>query len=1044
VAVSGCIAPQLARVGYLRFTERFAAAFRKRNIATTPSLPTDLAPQNNVAVTYQTQTGFHNPRLTGSPARGDLSVTGLAGFGTRFKAVFRNIPAGANVYVDTTDPAGKARLTATETGLFDYVSLSNPSRLVAQNGTATAVWEALAEDVLSIEQFEFGVYLALDNNIVSQGIITVNSSLAPVSTIGQASTGPIPRFVDTSSALSLAAFTTCTGVQPPRNDRINPSSATAGGQSLTVTIEGANFVTGTTAQWNGIPLSTRVVTSSQLAAIIPANLIAQPGAGNISVVAPNGARSPTIVFPVNPTTTPFTLSVPALTFQFTGGNGAQTGRIQLGSAAGPAVPFTANASLSTPAPLTWLRVDPTSGVTPAVLTVTVNPAGLKPGVYMASITISVGPGASALLKSLGRSALGDAVVTVTLVISDDRLSFTSLSGGPRPGAKTLTVAALSATNPRLVASASVSTPAGGSWLSINPGDTNAPTGLTVSAEPAGLNVGTYVGVVNLTPTDATGGARQVPVSLTVLARPDQTLTFTAPSGGASPPAQTFVSNAGGVLSAEAYSEGNWLSVSPTNANAPATFSCSVNPAALAPGSYSGVVAITDTNFATVTAVQVNLTVTAASGPTTQVISHIADGAGWKTTIILVNLDSVPAPFTLSFWRDNGGPFPSSLTGRATQPEVSDTIPVGGSRTIETDGTAPALSTGWAQVTSTQAIGGTAVFRDQNLRQEAAVPLLTAANTLLKLPFDTGGLSLGVALANANAAQDAVITRTLRNEQGVIISTDSLPLVRHGHTAFVLANPSNQPGDQRGVLEISSSGGQIYALGIRGNNGAFTSIEALSPQPPQTKVISHIANGARWKTTIVLVNTDTVPVQFTVNFWRDDGSPFTVTLVDGRSLAQVTDAIPVGGSRTIETNGLAPGLSTGWAEVLSSQSISGTAIFRDQALAQEAAVPLLTSGGTRLLLPYDRSLDLGVALANASPSQDASITRILRNEQGQTISTDTVSAGRRSHTAFVQGIGSARPEDQRGVVEFSSPIEFFSLGIRGNNGAFTSVRALGRQ
>jgi hypothetical protein len=130
-------------------------------------------------------------------------------------------------------------------------------------------------------------------------------------------------------------------------------------------------------------------------------------------------------------------------------------------------------------------------------------------------------------------------------------------------------------------------------------------------------------------------------------------------------------------------------------------------------------------------------------------------------------------------------------------------------------------------------------------------------------------------------------------------------------------------------------------------------------------------------------------------------------------------------------------------VLSAQSIGGTAIFRDQTLQQEAAVPLLTGGSTRLMLPFDRGLDLGVALANSSQTQDAGITRTLRNEQGQMISADAVSAPRRSHTAFVLTNPSTRPEDQRGVVEFSSGVEFFSLGIRGNSGVFTSIRALSK-
>src|SRR5439155_200502 len=176
---------------------------------------------------------------------------------------------------------------------------------------------------------------------------------------------------------------------------------------------------------------------------------------------------------------------------------------------------------------------------------------------------------------------------------------------------------------------------------------------------------------------------------------------------------------------------------------------------------------------------------------------------------------------------------------------------------------------------------------------------------LLLPFDTGGLSsLGVAFANPNQTQPAVVSRTLRNSQGAVISTDTTTVAAHGHTSFVLPNPSTKAEDQRGVLEVSVSSGQICALGIRGNNGAFTSIEALSPQDPKTKVVSHIADGARWKTTFILVNTDSVPAPFTVKFWKDDGSPFTLKLGDGSSVASVSDTIPVGGSRTIETDGTA--------------------------------------------------------------------------------------------------------------------------------------------
>jgi len=57
-----------------------------------------------------------------------------------------------------------------------------------------------------------------------------------------------------------------------------------------------------------------------------------------------------------------------------------------------------------------------------------------------------------------------------------------------------------------------------------------------------------------------------------------------------------------------------------------------------------------------------------------------------------------------------------------------------------------------------------------------------------------------------------------------------------------SNPSSRAEDQRGVLEISSNAGQIYALGIRETMARSPPSEALATQPPKTKVISHLANG----------------------------------------------------------------------------------------------------------------------------------------------------------------------------------------------------------
>jgi hypothetical protein len=193
----------------------------------------------------------------------------------------------------------------------------------------------------------------------------------------------------------------------------------------------------------------------------------------------------------------------------------------------------------------------------------------------------------------------------------------------------------------------------------------------------------------------------------------------------------------------------------------------------------------------------------------------------------------------------------------------------------------------------------------------------------------------------------------------------------------------------------------------------------------------------------------------VNFWQDNGTAFAVPQVNGQAQPTITATIPVRGSYTIETAGTATDTTEGWAEVLSSQSVGGTAIFASG--GQEAAVPFLTSGGAKLLLPFDvgGGLALGVALANNSLTQDATVSFTVRDESNNTIVMQAVDAGgkpvagtvslpRHQHSVLLFGSPPTGVTGQRGVIEFDSPgVPIFVLGIRANNGAFTSMRALGQ-
>lgn len=440
-----------------------------------------------------------------------------------------------------------------------------------------------------------------------------------------------------------------------------------------------------------------------------------------------------------------------------------------------------------------------------------------------------------------------------------------------------------------------------------------------------------------------------------------------------------------------------------------------------------------------------------TGPTSGVFSHIVDGGGWQTSVVLVNLDSVPASFTLRIYGDGGGAWSPTWVGTGEAATLSGVIPVGGSQTLVTSDSAPALLQGWAHLQSPQLVGGTAIFRWNG--QEAAVPLLTSGSNRLLFPFDnSSGLSTGIALAvpTTSTTQELGLV-SMRNEQGQALSPapPSLSLSSNGHTSFNLPVLSTLPQNVRGIAEVDSTNDLFYGLGIRGraigsNTFAFTSIEAISTQAPATQTISHLADGATWNTSIILVNSDTVPASFTVNFWKDDGTPFAMPLAGGSPQTTVTGTIPVGGSTTIQSAGNASAVVTGWGEVLSSQSIGGTAIFRWQTNGQEAAVPLLSSSGQDLVFPLENgpNISLGVALVNRSSTQDAIISATIRDQSGNVLSTGApFTLPRHEHTSFVVAVPGGTSAVLNGTVEFDSAgVDIFGLGIRFNAGAFTSVRA----
>jgi Putative Ig domain len=83
----------------------------------------------------------------------------------------------------------------------------------------------------------------------------------------------------------------------PNIDSLSPSSATAGGDAFTLTVNGAGFASGSVVQWNGSALATNVISSTQLQAPVLANLIANAGTAQITVLS-NTRTSNTVNFTI--------------------------------------------------------------------------------------------------------------------------------------------------------------------------------------------------------------------------------------------------------------------------------------------------------------------------------------------------------------------------------------------------------------------------------------------------------------------------------------------------------------------------------------------------------------------------------------------------------------------------------------------------------------------------------------------------------------------------------------------------------------------------
>jgi uncharacterized protein (TIGR03437 family) len=167
-----------------------------------------------------------------------------------------------------------------------------------------------------------------------------------------------------------------------------------------------------------------------------------------------------------------------------------------------------NASAATVSGGNWLSVSPSTGTTPASLTVSVNSGGMAIGVYTGTITVTPTSGAPE-------------TVTVTLnVINPQILSaapnpvaFAYTFGTTAPSAHSVTLT--SSAGPPLTVTAAVATKNQNNWLFVDPTSGATPLDLSVSVNPNGLTPGAYQGTITVSASDVSVLPLAIPVTLTI-------------------------------------------------------------------------------------------------------------------------------------------------------------------------------------------------------------------------------------------------------------------------------------------------------------------------------------------------------------------------------------------------------------------------------------------------------------------------------------------------------------------------------------------------
>jgi hypothetical protein len=264
------------------------------------------------------------------------------------------------------------------------------------------------------------------------------------------------------------------------------------------------------------------------------------------------------------------------------------------------------------------------------------------------------------------------------------------------------------------------------------------------------------------------------------------------------------------------------------------------------------------------------------------------------------------------------------------------------------------------------------------------------------------------------------------------STGAATLVGTESGAF----PVNAVLFENGTLYVGSNGFGVGTINAATGEIAIHSsilggpnfFGALAPGPSLSYYFSDYAFAENWESTLTYNNYSQQTVTCTTNFYGDNGLPLAVPFAQG-SVTTRTDVLAPGGS--IHDPTTAPHTGTvveGWAQATCTRPVQASMLFRQF----KAGVPIGEAGVNAEAAPTTEFATFaqtatGIAYANPSTTQSATITFTVYNNAGVRLGSQSITLGPLAHGA--SNIGSLLGlASSTGFVKITSTIPIISLSL----------------